>query len=458
MPALVLNSPGLRHVPVHVCRGLRLKCFQGEGRGAMATEGDIAYVLCKDSEDRPVPLCGWVVEVSSTEVVLATDPLDGAKVANSLSCQKAKAGNKPGYDLRFLKVPGDSLTLSAPSSWTGKRPRDLSSLEVCKEAWRTLEQKQLESSGAECPGSAKDTRPRSRTGAEQSLERELKGLSKVFGDDDESDSEEELEVMAPRRSQAASSSQAMLAPGAPVKKAKKKEKEGGQIGDLVRAGLAQGQSASELLPLAMLTMLMKKEGGGRKGEGHRGLRPGGSSSESESEADDFTRSGMKAVVSLNKMHKRILERPSRVCAEFEKEIVDELGVIQGQAWTLRDYIRRQSWGRYKGLYRCAMMDAAAYELIRNGESQAAAAQLAQNMKAKVQAVLQGGDWSAAWLLTGLPDPLARKEFAGTREEMAIVSGYLDALGKLRKKVREAHGSGRHDDEDAEDGGARPPKK
>ena len=163
---------------------------------------------------------------------------------------------------------------------------------------------------------------------------------------------------------------------------------------------------------------------------------GGTSSDSGSEDGDFTKAGMKAVVTLNRLHKRIRERPSRVIAEFEK----------------------QSWGKYKGLFRCAVMDAAAYELLRGGESQAAAAQLAQNMKAKLQAVLQGGDWNAAWLLTGLADPLQRREFAGTKEEMAVVSGYLEALSKLKKKVRESNQGSQEDDLDAEEGGGRPPKK
>ena len=69
------------------------------------------------------------------------------------------------------------------------------------------------------------------------------------------------------------------------------------------------------------------------------------------------------------------------------------------------------------------------------------------MKAKVQAVLQQGDWSAAWLLTGLADPLAKKEFGGTKEELAVVSGYMDALAKLRKRMKETgHGGGAADDE------------
>lgn len=59
------------------------------------------------------------------------------------------------------------------------------------------------------------------------------------------------------------------------------------------------------------------------------------------------------------------------------------------------------------------------------------------MKSKIQSVLQGGDWSAAWLLTGMADQLTKKEWGGTQEEMAVVSEYVNALAKLKKKVKEA---------------------
>jgi hypothetical protein len=36
-----------------------------------------------------------------------------------------------------------------------------------------------------------------------------------------------------------------------------------------------------------------------------------------------------------------------------------------------------------------------------------------------------------------PGSVARKEFGGTQEELAVVSGYINALSKLRKKVKES---------------------
>ena len=95
------------------------------------------------------------------------------------------------------------------------------------------------------------------------------------------------------------------------------------------------------------------------------------------------------------------------------------------------------------------MDAEAYELLRSGQVEAGTAQLVQNLKAKMQSVIQGGDWATAWLLTGIADPLSRKEFGGNKQEMAVVSGYVNALQKLRKQVRENHSSSHNDEEDEE---------
>jgi hypothetical protein len=101
------------------------------------------------------------------------------------------------------------------------------------------------------------------------------------------------------------------------------------------------------------------------------------------------------------------------------------------------------------------MDVAVYEMMRKGAYQEATAQIAQNIKAKHQSVLQQGDWSAAWLLTGLADPLQRRKFAGSNEEMSIVSGYIEALARVEKKVQETKGPVTKVSDDEEDENAAP---
>ena len=262
-------------------------------------------------------------------------------------------------------------------------------------------------------------------------------------------SKEEQEESGSGYSDSEASAPRMLKPGGSRKPATKSRSKSSQSDDLVKQlmikGLAEGQSTADLMPLLMMSMLAKDKG---KRRAHsRGDSSGGSSSDSESEGKRH--GGLKAVSSLTRMQKRIVSHPKKIVKEFERDAVTELGVVAGQAWTLRDFVRRQHWGKFKGVYRCAMMDVAVYEQLRAGQHDIAQAQLAQNLKAKMQSVLQQGDWTSAWLLTGLPDPLARKEFAGSKEEMSVISGYVAALAKLKKQVKEAEQMAGGDEEEGE---------
>ena len=54
--------------------------------------------------------------------------------------------------------------------------------------------------------------------------------------------------------------------------------------------------------------------------------------------------GMKAVVSLPKLNNRIKRRPLRIVQEFERDLLRELGVVEGQAWSVKDWLKKQQWG------------------------------------------------------------------------------------------------------------------
>lgn len=208
---------------------------------------------------------------------------------------------------------------------------------------------------------------------------------------------------------------------------------------LMMKGMTEGQSPSELLPYMMMSMMLdQKEKSKHRRRGRRDRdSPGGSSSESSASDDSDHKSGMRAVTSLHKLQKKITRHPKSIVKDFERQVVEELGVVEGQCWTLMDYVKRQQWGKFRGIYRCACMDVRAYELLRGGQTEAAQAQLVQNLKAKIQSVIQGGSWETAWLLTGIADPLSRREFGGSKEEMSVVSEYVNQLAKLKKRVKEA---------------------
>ena len=409
----------------------------------MAEKGDVAFCLLLSAGDTK-PVCGWCVDVSDGEVVIATLP---AVVSEIEHRSVIEVGD---LQVGFVRVPLESITLSLPADWKGSKPKDLPSLAVCERGWQKGSQRELQSSEAE---QLQPVRPK----VKKSLMEDLKGLQGLYRgaeveDTEDDDDEESDEEDGPRRRGK------FLPPGGSsnprkdrAKDPERKKKSEVDINQMLQKGLASGQSPTELMPMMMMAMLMNQQKPKQKSKGDRQRKSilGGSDSES-SGSDGFERGkGMKAVSQLYKLHDQIERRPKRICELFEQEVIEELGVVRGQPWTLRDYVKKQPWGKFRGIYRCCMMDVAVYERLRAGEADIAAAQVVQNIKAKLQSVLQQGEWTTAWLLTGLPDPLSKREFAGSKEEMAVVSGYVDALAKLQKRVKENQGRS-HGEEEADE--------
>ena len=405
--------------------------------------GDVVYVALR-CNGGVIPVLGWIVELTEEEAVVAASASSVESVTQKILARKGDS------EIAFLRVAASALTLSRPENWTGGRVKDLAAFGACRNAWEKASEQELLGSEADALG--RRAVPKSKAAARKDrLGSELAGLASLYGnveDDEDEDSEgDSFATAAPR----------FLAPGQSAKrKDKKKEKksekaEPDDLKQLMLKSLAAGEDSSKMMQLMLMSMLLEKDQGARKKKKDKRARSShellGSSSSGDTDSEDLVAGkGMKAVVTLQNLHRQIHRKPERVCELFEREVVEELGIVAGQAWTLRDYLKKQNWGRFKGLYRCAVMDAAAYELMRAGRHEVAAAQLVQNLKAKIQAVLQGGDWSTAWLLTGLADPLLKKEWAGSKEEMAVVSGYLEALTKLRKKVAQGNGTEGEDEE------------
>ena len=418
----------------------------------MTQAGHVAHCLVRNSSGEAIRVSGRVVEASEESVVLGIIAGEARKVPGAVV--KEEDGTRIG----FLRVPSSACTSDRPSNWEGP-PKEVPKTSTCKRVWEKVSQERLESSEAEFPTPT----PKAAARKSRGLDADLKVLESMMEQGSESESEDSsVEDPDDRGGRGASSSHQMLPPGASSskdvsghregKKSKKEEDSMQKLcAKLVSKGLEEGQSPSELLPLMMMSMLTDQASGRKKKKKNdkEWSLLGGSDSEDSGDGEDFKNSGMKAVSTLHKLHRRVLRHPDKVCREWEKEITAEMGVVPGQAWTVKEYLRRVHWGKFKGIYRCAVMDAQAYELIRRGDHQAGAAQLVQNMKSKIQSVISNGDWSGAWLLTGIPCPLAKKEFGGTKEEMAVVSGYLSSLGKLRKQVKDSQGA-LHQEEEGEE--------
>ena len=396
----------------------------------MVQEGDVVYCLVKREDEATLKVGGTVVEAKGDTVVIASPKHSVQGVPNSLLARAP--GEKA--ELAFVRVPASSLSSVLPAGWPAKLTARLPKKEVCLAAWGALEKEVLISSGAEKPPTRAEEKPKS------SLAEDLVRMK----DADVRPAKKESRFLPPGGSgQSRQRDRGRSSRGEdPMQK---------MLELAMSAGVAEGKSSSDMLPLLMMGMFMKESQKNRSKKGRASRRSrGGSSSESSSSSAESDNKGMKAVHSLHRMQKRVKQHhPRKICREFEAEVIRELGVVEGQTWTLQDWVKKQSWGKYKGIYRCALMDVAAYELIRSGQVESGAAQLVQNLKAKLESVLQMGDWQSAWLLTGLSDPMQKKEFGGSKQEMSIIAQYVNSLGKLRKHVKEAKQHG-HADEDGED--------
>ena len=400
-------------------------------KGMSVEVGDLVFLVLH-GDGAEVSVTGWAVETLEGDVVVGTDPGAVSDFENKL---EGKAGDQT---VAFVRVPQGAASTSKPPAWAGPRTSSIPNFGACKGAWKKVTHIELASSEAEAPESKpKPKAPKTR------LSQDLKGLQRLFAEDSD-DEEEDSDVEEPAK---------FLPPGRssmpkPVKQ-KGTKSSSPDLQQLVMKSLAEGGDTKDVLTLAVLAQLLdsKKKRKGQRASSSRDAPGGSSSDSSDSDDGDMTSRGMKAVSTLNRLHKRIERKPKRIIEDFEADIIRELGIVPGQAWTVRDFVKKQSWGRFKGLYRAAMMDAAAYEWLRSNKPDVAAAQIIQNLKAKLQAVLQNGEWETAWLLTGLADPLHRKEWSGTREEMSVISGYVEALAKLKKRVKETSAVGDHDEEE-----------
>ncbi|CAE7237586.1 unnamed protein product, partial [Symbiodinium microadriaticum] len=401
--------------------------------------GEVAHVVCHGSHGL-LHITGWIVHLTEGEACIGTALASLSGIASKTS---GKAG---GEEIGFIKVKRDALLGSKPAEWKGLLCKDLPTWSNSHKAWGQVADKDLSSSGAEGPRAQKPTRSKTR------IEEELGSLKQLFQKrrggaaedyEDEEETEDEDEDLAEEE---------FLRPGAAARKSKPQKATKDPEPDLKREiakALAGGQSATELLPLAMMAMLGEDKKRSRRSRAEKNEASsllGGSSSDESDDDRKLSSRGLRAVSTLHRLHDRIQKNPRKIYLTYEKEIREELGIVPGQSWTLKDYMRKQPWGKFKGIYRCAMMDVAAYEQLRAGNHEIAAAQLVQNMKAKLQSVLQGGDWASAWLLTGLIDPMQKRDFAGTREEMSVISGYVEALASLKKKVKEANAATTAEDE------------
>lgn len=106
-------------------------------------------------------------------------------------------------------------------------------------------------------------------------------------------------------------------------------------------------------------------------------------------------SGLKQMRELEAIRSGIVNHSEALYLSFESECMREMGVHPGMPWSLREWRRRQPFGRFTTLSRCAEQDVIVRQLLAQGN-----AKPAQNLRRKCQRSLDGGRLDHAWFLTG----------------------------------------------------------
>lgn len=408
---------------------------------AVVRPGEFIYFVCKGDNGK-VKVRGITLEVLGDGTLVAgVDPAVVKGVPNAILFEKS--GSK---SVGLIKIPAESVSTVVPAGWGNQAGGVAPKLAAAKVAWEKMSGEALNSSETEQLG--QQTNP-SGPSRKSRLEEDLLQMSQELWDVSEEEGESSSDGGMDRRRRGGKH----LAPGASGSSAERpKSREGKNSGKeadfqkLMLKSLSSGASPSDMVPLMMMQMMMQQQSNKKSRRRGRDRSPGSSDSDSSGDDELGKDPGMKSVATLHRLHRRVKHHPRDIIRNFEKELTEELGVVPGQSWTTRDWVRRQPWGKFKGIYRTAIQDCAVYEMIRAGQHDCAAAQVIQNLKSKVQSVLSNGDWQTAWLLCGLQDPLQKKEFGGTKEEMSVISGYINSLHKLKRKMKESQAVGAEDPE------------
>ena len=183
----------------------------------------------------------------------------------------------------------------------------------------------------------------------------------------------------------------------------------------------------------------------------------GSRREPEEDEDWKAKTSLgKAAAGMRRHKTRLKSRPKAVIDEFRDSVLEGLNVKPGQPWSYVDMHKTVPWGQYRSLQRCYILMMNIIEHLDNGDIAQGTALACQSSKAIQQCALQQGNWKVAWGFTGLHDPLTRRTFAGSLEELEVVADWLKAEEEIHQKARKGV-SANLSDQESDDGSRRKSK-
>ena len=211
-------------------------------------------------------------------------------------------------------------------------------------------------------------------------------------------------------------------------------------------GSKKGGGMDDLMKILMLKEVRKLQREEKKKQLKKGQESDDDDNTSSEDPDD--RRGNAVDVSFNKlrrMHASYRQRPRKTIKAYRRFVKTELGVRDGDPWRWRQIWDRMPFRAYRSMGRMVFLNLTILELCDSVKTEddldVVRAALIQSVKAGHQMAIDGGNWKAAWMLTGQRDPYTRAEWGGEESELATVAGYLKASTELREKVAAVSGPG-----------------
>lgn len=143
----------------------------------------------------------------------------------------------------------------------------------------------------------------------------------------------------------------------------------------------------------------------------------------------------RAMRSYRRGHRSMRKNPGRHVRRYIREVEECLGATRDTPYQLSDYTRRLNWGKQKTLLRIHFAISEALQTLLRNQTELAALELVQILRAVHQTCLDNGSWKASWLLLRYQDPVDVPRFGGEPQELERVAAYMDALQKLKKRSK-----------------------
>ena len=112
---------------------------------------------------------------------------------------------------------------------------------------------------------------------------------------------------------------------------------------------------------------------------------------------DSQESGGRAFRRVHKMKGQVESEPESVVSKYVEEVIEHLGVEEGEAWQLHHWSLRVAWGRMQGLKRVHYHLSKILALSLKGKKHVSEAYTVRLLRATHQCCIDSGSWDSASL-------------------------------------------------------------